>query len=80
MSGTDKPTRADDFSRLMGILRDAPPCGLSMEEIQKTTEAGEKWSYRTINDLLVGLGSRVKCEKIRTKQGKVAKYTMRSTT
>lgn len=81
MSTTEKPTRQDDFARLLRILHDAPPSGLSIAEIQViTAETGEKWSLWVVNDLLCGLGNtRVMHTKIRTRTGKVTKYALRPT-
>lgn len=74
------PSLRDDYSRLIMILAAAPHGGISLDEIQQATITGEKWSLRTINDLLCGLGNNmVAHEKIRTKSGKVTKYSLRST-
>ena len=81
MSDSEKPTRQDDMITLIRILSDAPTGGLSIAEIQEKTKAlCDTWSYRTINDLLCGLGSsKIQHEKVRTKTGKVTKYQLRST-
>lgn len=68
----------EDIKRMSGILQSAPAGGLSLEEIQKVTEDGEKLSFRTINDVLCQMGNRVKFEKVRVNQRRVTKYTLRS--
>lgn len=72
------PTHQDDLERMLRILADAPAGGISIEEIQKVTAAtGETWSFRTINGLLCDLMSQVAHEKIRTRTGKVTKYSLK---
>jgi hypothetical protein len=59
-------TLQDDCTRLVRILSDAPPEGMSYEEIQTVCVAtGEPWSFRTITNTLVALGRQVKSEKNR---------------
>lgn len=72
-------TQQDDMARMLTILADAPLEGMSLDEIQAATMTGEKWSLRTINDVLVSLGRQVRNEKIRMKTGrKVIKYSLRN--
>ena len=77
MKEEGKTTLADDYARLLGILADAPPEGLSIEDIQHVTNSGETWSFRTINSLLCGLGSRISHEKTRIKNVKATRYKLK---
>jgi hypothetical protein len=81
MSTAEKPTHADDCSRLLRILADAPVEGLSLDEIQAVTErTGEKWSLRTVNDVMCSIRAQVAHEKVRVRgQGKVTKYRLKLT-
>ena len=48
MSDAHKTSLADDYARLFRILDDAPPEGLSIDDIQRvTTATGETWSDQT---------------------------------
>ena len=77
MTENSKPTLADDYARLLGILADAPSEGLSIEDIQRVTNSGETWSFRTINSLLCGLGSQITHEKSRIKNVKATRYKLK---
>ena len=79
MSSGAEPTRQDDCMRMRRILADAPAGGLSLSEIQAvTTQTGETWSLRTINDVLCDIRSQVTHEKVRERgQGKVTKYHLK---
>lgn len=74
------PTHADDCERILRILMDAPPGGLSMEEILLATsqKGGEPWSFRTINGLLSDLSSQVEHAKVRVKSKNVIKYSIKN--
>lgn len=66
-----KPTLADDCSRMIKILADAPKEGLSYQEIADVCIAtGEAWSFRTITQTLCALGRKITSEKNRP-QGKL---------
>ena len=78
MSDAHKTSLADDYARLFRILDDAPPEGLSIDDIQRvTTATGETWSYRTINTLLCGLGTRITHEKSRIRNVNATRYKLR---
>lgn len=71
--------RETDLLTLVKILEAAPVGGLSIEDISvEVAKRKDSWTYRTINDLLCGLGGKVQHEKIRLKSGKVTKYQLRS--
>jgi hypothetical protein len=74
-----QPTRADDCERMLRILIEAPPEGLSLDEIQAVTEQqGEKLSLRTINIILVDLMGQIRSEKVRGRRGqKVTKFNLK---
>jgi hypothetical protein len=78
MDNTGTATHEHDKDRMLVILANAPVGGLSLDEIQKATEVGEKWSLRTINTVLCDLGTRVSFTKIRVRHNKVTKYQIRS--
>jgi hypothetical protein len=80
MTGTNSSTHADDCERMLRILSDAPSGGLSIEAIHAITEKhpGDRWSFRTINTILLGLGSQVAHAKVRERHSKVTKYFLRT--
>lgn len=70
---------ANDCERLLRILADATSEGLSIPQIQVTTEkAGEAWSYRTVNEVLCAIRPQIEHEKVRVRgQGKVCLYRLK---
>ena len=74
-------TLADNCERMARILADAPLAGLSMDEIQAITEKqpGDTWSLWTINYVLCAMRShkQITFEKVRTRNGKVSKYSLK---
>jgi hypothetical protein len=74
MSTSPKPTCADDCEIVLRLIADAPPDGLSMDEIQVATT----WSRHYVNSILCDLASRVRNTSVRGKSGKkIVKYTLK---
>lgn len=72
-----KPSHADDCERMLRILSDAPSGGLTMDEIQSVTQAGEVWSLSTINDVLCAIRPQIAVEKVRVRGKKLTKYSLK---
>jgi hypothetical protein len=79
MNDTNALAHGKNCERLLLILADAPKGGLSMDAIQQiTARTGEKWSLRTINDLLCSVAPQVAHAKVREGiRGKITKYWLR---
>lgn len=73
-----KPTHADDCERMLRILSDAPSGGLTMDEIQDVTHAGETWSLSTINYVLCAIRPQIVVEKVRVRGKKLTKYSIKT--
>lgn len=72
-----KATLADDCTTVLRLLADAPPEGLSQDEIAAATG----WSLRTVNGVLCDLIGKVKGEKVHAgRGGRVTKYTLKAST
>lgn len=70
---------ADDCERILRILMDAPPGGLSLDEIiAVTSKSDDPWSSRTVNSLLCDLSPQVACVKARVRNRKVSKYELKN--
>lgn len=64
---------ADDCELLVKVLSDAPKGGLTMTEINEKTG----WTIVLVNDILCALGKAVVFTKVREKNRKVTRYSLR---
>jgi hypothetical protein len=65
---------ADDCELMVRVLEDAPPQGLSFDEILPKTPS---WTFHKINAVLCALGSKVTHEKQRDRNRKVTRYRLK---